>query len=185
MGYCVNKRTAQKEDKTVFIQKKINNKLSLIVIQEFQNSRITSPFELLDLPCMWHTLTCAYTPIKCSAPLPVARVTKPAHLQLPKSNKKLFFFSSCSLCCSQALISLFACLTLLFLCSSPFSPIRTRKEVDRNKAAYSQKSPKEVLPPSRSFSNRGAVTSKATLLKWGDKNSPIWLLPSILGLFCE
>ena len=91
MGYCVNKRTAQKEDKTVFIQKKINNKLSLIVIQEFQNSRITSPFELLDLPCMWHTLTCAYTPIKCSAPLPVARVTKPAHLQLPKSNKKLFF----------------------------------------------------------------------------------------------
>lgn len=164
MSYCVNKLTAQKGDKTAFILKKINNNLYLIVIQEFQNSRISFPFELHDLP-LHVTHTHMHT----------HQLNVPLHCQLPGSPNlhtysclkamKNISFSSCSLCCSRALISLFACLTLLFLCSSPFSPIRTCKKVYRNKAAYSQKSPKEVLPPSRSFSNCGAVTSKATLLK--------------------
>lgn len=108
----------------------------------------------------------ARTPIKCSAPLPVAKVTKPAHLLLPKSKEKHFSFSR-SLCCRQALISVSSSLSSL---SAPVQfSLLNRKEVDRNKGAYSQISPKEVL--SLPLSSHGAVTSKPLSKNGGIKTA--------------
>lgn len=112
------------------------------------------------------------THAKRSAALLVAKVSSPAHLPLPKSKEKHFLFLA--LCAAVQHRSLREADSLLSLCSSPFFLFYTRKEVGRNKAAFSQKSPEEVLslspkPKSWDF--------KATLKTRGDKE-PLDMVPA-------
>lgn len=171
----MNKWAALKDEKILLFWKK--NQPFLDVHLLVKNALILHLNILTSPACDTHSHP--LTQIKCSVPPPVAKVTKPAHLLPPKSKEKHFIFS-CSLCCSWG-IDLYVWLTLFSPCSSPFFPFRARKEVDRNKASYSQKSPKEV--PSLSLSDRGAVTSKPLSKNGGDKKRSIWLPPGVVRLF--
>lgn len=127
-GYCANKLTAQRQNS----------------FYSRGEECIDFPFEHLDLPCMWHSRTHqSNVLLYCQLPRSPNLHT---YCRLKAKKNTLFFFLLFVL--QSPLISLSGCLSSV---SAPvhFPPLRTRKEVDRNKAAYSLKSPKEVLPLSQ------------------------------------
>lgn len=138
---------AQGEDKSSFYFENISPRICKVkknVLIDLKKN-LTSPAR--------DTLSRARTPIRCCAPLPVAKVTEPARTALPTRKGKTLYFSL--LFVLQSGIDLSVWRTLFSPCSSPFPLFRTCKEADRNKAGLFSEISKGSAPspsPSPSFS---------------------------------